>query len=154
MLHKAKVNVPAKAAHLTMDISGMLLVIFWLTHVVGCAWYRIGRSHKLSDTGNTWLTSGLYSFAGDGYEYSTSLHWAITQITPGSMGVAPKNSTERLFNVCVLFFGLVLGGSLVATLSAIMTQYRLHLEESSRTFRMLHQYLHQECVTSELVLAR
>jgi len=152
LLQKAKVAIAAKAIHLTMDISLMLLLIFWVTHVISCIWYVLGRSEE-SDTGETWLSQGYYAAYGIGYEYTTALHWSITQLTPGSMEVVPKSSAERVYNVVVLFFGMVLGSSLVATLSSMMTQYRLEVEERSKNFWQLQNFLRQNNVNPHLAMS-
>ena len=60
------------------------------------------------------------------------------------MEVVPKCSAERLFNVAVIFVGFVVGSSMVATLTAMMTQYRLQLAEKMRKMRQLHDFLAQE----------
>merc|ERR1712203_1047180 len=69
------------------------------------------------------------------------------------MEVVPKSSGERVYNVFVLILGLVVGSTLVATLSAMMTQYRLHLEESTRKMHQLHDFLDQQGVGTDLAMA-
>lgn len=149
---KAKIMIPMRGLHLAMDISLLLLAILWVNHVVCCGWYFIGRQED-SDTGSTWLSSTEYSLAGRLYEYSTALHWAITQMTPGSMEVVPVSSMERIYTVLTLFFGLLLGSSLIATITSMMTQYKLEIEASSRKFMQLQQYLGQQGVDPELAMA-
>jgi len=149
---KAKLMIQMKGFHLAMDISLLLLVILWVNHVVCCGWYSIGRYIK-SDTGSTWLSHEEFSAAGTYYEYWTSLHWAITQMTPGSMEVFPESSEERIYSVSTLFLGLLMGSSLVATLTSMMTQYKLRIEASSRKFMQLHQFLNQQGVDPQLALA-
>jgi len=149
---KAKLMVPVKAIHLALDISMLLLLILWLNHVASCGWIFIGR-YAESDTGYTWLSKQEYPEAGERYEYLTALHWAITQITPGSMEVVPENSTERFYTVSTLFLGLLLGSSLIATLTSMMTQYKLRIENTSKKFMELHKFLHQQGVEPKLALA-
>merc|ERR1712050_328995 len=64
--------------------------------------------------------------------------------------VVQKSSPERIYNVMVLFFGLILGGSLIAMLSSMMTQARMKVEDSSKQFLLLQQYLTQHTVPSDL----
>lgn len=149
---KAKLRVQEKGFHLVMDIALLLLMILWVNHVVCCAWYSIGV-YSESDTGYTWLKNNDLPSGGTYYEYLTALHWAITQMTPGSMEVVPKSSGERLFNVCVLLLGLLMGSSLVATLTSMMTQYKLRVEGASKKLLLLHQYLVQQRADTQLALA-
>merc|ERR1712242_450236 len=100
---KLSVFVQSKEAHVVLTVSGMLSVILWSNHVIGCLWYIMGI-YAGSDTGLTWLSDGgaAYTEAGKLYEYTTALHWAITQMTPASMEVTPKSSSERIFTiVCI-----------------------------------------------------
>lgn len=154
MMQKAKLVLQKKEAHLCMDISLLLLAIIWVNHVICCLWYSLGK-YGLTDTDATWLKAFEFESAtmGDFYAYTTSLHWALTQMTPGSMEVFPTSTTERVFNVCVLVFGLILGSSFVATLTSMMTQYRLHIETSSNQFMELQEYLAQQGVEQQLAMA-
>jgi len=154
LVHKAKAIFDAKVVHLTIDISLLLVMFFWLAHVICCGWYALGKVVASSDTGATWLVDrdgrGAYSQVGADYEYTTALHWSLTQLTPASMEVVPMNTQERIFNIAVILGGFVVGSSLVATLSAMMTQYRLFLEDSQRKARQLRDYLDQELITQDL----
>merc|ERR1712196_568715 len=105
-MHKAKLAISIKEIHLIMDIASLLFFIFWLTHVVACLFYTLGKGQENSDTNLTWLSNDHYRTSGASYAYWTALHWSVTQITPGSMEVVPKSSGERAFNVVVLFAGL------------------------------------------------
>ena len=48
---------------------------------------------------------------------------------------------------------LVLGSSLIATITSIMTQYRLALEDSSKKFHQLQTFLSQQEIDTEPVVA-
>merc|ERR1740121_731081 len=153
-MHKLKAMVIQKEVHLLLDMSVIMCSIFWLVHLWCCIWYLLGK-HGLqdSDTGETWLTDGDYSEAGSGYEYATALHWSLTQITPGSMEVVPTNTFERGYNIVVLFVVLILGTSLIATITAMVTQYRTQFEASHKDFRMLQTYLAQSGAGPGLAMA-
>lgn len=141
-----------KEARLLLDIGMAMLGISWLTHLFCCIWYSIGMDPHQSDTGITWLTLGTDENLQPGtlYAYVTSLHWALTQMTPGSMEVVPKSSGERVYAITVLFLGLVLSTSLISTITAMMTQYRMGLEVAHKNFRMLDSYLQQTRASAAL----
>lgn len=150
LLQKAKLMINHSEVHMAMDISCLLLIMAWVNHIVACMWYVIGKYSRPA-THATWLTN----FEGKGdlaYEYSTVLHWAITQMTPGSMEVNPRSVSERLYAVCILFMGLLLGSSLIATITSIMTQYRLNLEDRSRKFMALQQFLKQQQIDAQFAM--
>lgn len=126
--------------------------LLWLNHVICCIWYFIGTREDMSDTGYTWLDISLrsgdmtYREVGPFYQYLTSLHWAFTQMTPGSMSVVPQNSLERFFNVWCLLVGLFVGALLISQLSARMV--KMHVENQEQIVRMskLHTYLKENAV--------
>jgi len=84
------------------------------------------------------------------YQYSTSLHWAFSQTTPGSMQVFAYNSSERVYNIFCLLFGVVIFGSLVSTLSAIIMGLRVSSRDRQQKFKQLHLFLTQSGVTGSL----
>lgn len=126
----------------------LVVILLWLNHVISCMWYFIGSS-GISDTGYTWLdmetSTGrvTYREVGRLFQYSTSLHWSITQMTPGSMAVVPQNTLERFFNVACLLIGLFVGALLVSQLSARMVKMQLENQEQSNKMHRLHTYLRE-----------
>lgn len=143
-----------KEVHLFIGILRLVCGILWVNHVVGCGWYFLGKNTD-GDTGETWLNNDAdgYKFQFSMfYEYTTALHWSITQMTPGSMEVVPKSSAERVYTVVALFIGMVLGSTLVATLSSMMTNYRLQLEARSKKSLQLQHFLSEQEVEPMLAL--
>jgi len=133
----------------------LVVTLLWLNHVICCFWYAIGDS-AISDTGMSWLDlrspSGLtrYKDAGFLYQYFTSLHWSMTQMTPGSMAVTPQNSWERLFNVLCLFVGLFVGALLVSQLSAKMVKVQLDTQEMTIRMANLRTFLQENQISWSL----
>merc|ERR1719410_1542173 len=70
------------------------------------------------------ITSGglHYRSAPAKFQYLTALHWAFTQMTPGSMSVVPQNSIERAWNILCLILGLFVSALLISQLSAKMVR--------------------------------
>lgn len=160
LMQKFKLSVNLKEVNMAMDIGVLLFVMCWVNHIVCCAWYGIGK--LADDERNTWLSELRRESedpeSGEGsitrrYEYATSLHWAFTQMTPASMEVVPHCALERAFTVGIIFVGLVLGSSLIATITSIMTQYRLALEDSSKKFHQLQMFLSQQGIDPRLGMA-
>lgn len=154
VVYKLKGFLVNRESQLLLDIAIIIIGIFWIMHVWCCIWYFIGLDVEGSDTGSTWLAHLRSELeAGSGYEYATSLHWSVTQITPGSMEVVPESTRERCFNVVVLFISLIMGTSLVANIAAMLTQYRIHLESTTKDSRMLQAYLVQSGASPGLTMA-
>jgi len=126
----------------------LVVTLLWLNHLLCCFWYWIA-DNGVSDTGYSWLDlelkSGKKSYKETGllFQYFTSLHWAMTQMTPGSMSVVPQNSWERLFNVACLIVGLFVGALLVSQLSAQMVKAQLETQEQTSRMKKLHAFLRE-----------
>lgn len=84
------------------------------------------------------------------YRYFTSLHWSITQFTPGSMHVQPQNTGERIFAVTVLLFGMIIFSSFVSSMTSAMTSLRQITSGSSKQTWILRKYLRENAVPLSL----
>merc|ERR1711976_256751 len=56
------------------------------------------------------------------YLYTTALHWALTQYTPASMEVTPRNWAERIYAIFVLLFGLLVFSSTISRITTSMSR--------------------------------
>eukprot|EP00971_Amphidinium_carterae_P219416 4356112-Amphidinium_carterae.1 len=141
------------------SIMQLLACIMYINHLNGCVWFMIGRTgyegHDMG--GRSWLNQMLtdegpsYYNAGFVFQYFTSVHWSITQMTPGSMEVTPKNSYERVWNIICLLFGLIFGSALVGQLSSKMVQFNMTRSKELRRMDVLKKFLHENNV--DIVLA-
>eukprot|EP00971_Amphidinium_carterae_P019806 390240-Amphidinium_carterae.1 len=75
------------------------------------------------------------------YQYSTSFHWSMSQLTLGASEITCTNSYERFFNVLCLVFGLIFSSTLVSSLSATMVQFQMLRNGRAQKLRMLRQFL-------------
>mmetsp|Transcript_30522 Transcript_30522/g.71258 ORF Transcript_30522/g.71258 Transcript_30522/m.71258 type:complete len:1088 (-) Transcript_30522:115-3378(-) len=133
----------AESYRLSIKIVSVLIVIAWVNHLICCGWFAVGRLAP-SDTGLHWTDSVPYldiSAEDPVYQYWSSLHWSVAQITLGSMGVSCLNSYEHAFNVVCLMFGLLFGSSLISSLSATMVQFQMLRNGRAQKLQMLRKYL-------------
>lgn len=155
--YRKRVQTPSRPSGLSSVVGlGLKLVaiLFLLNHMMCCIWYWIGDN--VSDTSLSWLdmevqADGLrYRSASKTFQYTTSLHWSFTQMTPGSMSVVPQNSYERLYNVLCLLIGLFVGAILISQLSAQMVRiqtnnhaFNSQMEDLNRFFleNSIHRHL-------------
>lgn len=54
--------------------------------------------------------------------YLASIHWILGQFTPAPSSVHARNCSERLYNVFVIFFALLVVGSCISRVSATIQQ--------------------------------
>merc|ERR1719506_2080729 len=69
------------------------------------------------DGSPSWVTEFNFQDMAWEYQYLTSLHWSITQFTPGSMHVQPMNIPERAFAIAVLVAGMIIFSSIVSSIT-------------------------------------
>merc|ERR1712176_173624 len=101
-----------------------------MNHYLACFWFFLFMSlqsdHNYVCAGTSDCTWTEVAFGGDRnvpimYAYSTALHWSLTQFTPASMEVTPKNAYERFFNIVVIVMALVIFSSFVSSITQAMT---------------------------------
>jgi hypothetical protein len=103
-----------------------ILTIIGVNHYVCCVWVFLGKT-EFADY-PSWTTAHSYPQFGDGtnrkminapwgYLYFTSLHWAISQFTPGGIHIHPQNIAERLYTIICLLFGMVVFSSFLANVT-------------------------------------
>jgi len=139
-------------ADMLLDIVKPLLAIIVVNHLLACLWFGVGRLAP-SDTGLGWLDvlvneeSGLtYREASALYQYSTSIHWSMTQMTPGSMQVFPQNTWERSINCICLLVGMMAFSSIISSLSAKLVQSQARTREKTQKLSQLRRFLRKKGV--------
>uniref|UniRef100_A0A7S2L8U6 Ion transport domain-containing protein n=1 Tax=Zooxanthella nutricula TaxID=1333877 RepID=A0A7S2L8U6_9DINO len=135
----------------------LMMFVVMSSHFIACMWY--GLSLLESPDRSTWVTQHILSDGWeepDGsahilYSYTTALHWSLTQFMPASMEVRPHNLMERVFNICVVLFGLLTFTSLVSGISSAMMHLQHLKAESMHRKRKLREWLSENKVTMNLV---
>lgn len=137
---------------IVFEVLKLFLGILWLNHLTACVWYWIGTSSSIG----TWTDEALSVAERDrndaSYAYFTSLHWSLSQITPGSMEVHPVNTSERQFNVVVLCLGLIFVSSLTSKMSANMVRLQTTHDAKTKHIRTLRSFLHQCNVAPDIAV--
>jgi hypothetical protein len=137
-----------------------ILFIMALNHYIGCIFYWMGKMRIQGY--ETWLTHHPYPQFGPksitletapwGYKYITSVHWAITQFTPGSMHIQAQNIPERIFSIFCLLFGLVVFSSFIASVTQARMQLNKMMSKFERDLWLLRKYCRQNKVSHELTI--
>jgi len=149
---EARVSATWRLTVRTFQISALLV---WVTHVAACTWWAIGLWGPTGVTGDRWVDSWEVGpeeqrepmiSSGWVYQYFTSYHWALAQITLGAHEIAPVNTCERVVAIFCNLFGLIFGSSLVSILSMTTLQYREVDKERYTMMHVLHEFLTQHDV--------
>jgi len=142
------------------NVFQLLAVIIYINHMVACGWYFIGRV-AYSDTGGRWIDLPDFTIGSEThtsresstlYQYVTAFHFSLTQMTPGSMQVAPVNSIERIFNLSCLLLGLLTFSTLISSLSAMMMDIKKKREASDKQLTVLRRFLRSTGVRRKMAI--
>lgn len=135
---------------LLLTVIGLFFLILWLNHLLCCVWYWIGWNAP-SDTELRWITLGdagdvVYGDRDILFQYITSFHWSIAQLTLGAIEVNATNTWERIYSIFLLLVGLLFSSTLVSSLSATMIDFQMRMNTTYQRVRMLRNYLRQNKV--------
>lgn len=132
------------------ELIKMMFCILIVNHFIACAWFWIG-DYTSSMGWQSWTTwAEQFKELGIGYQYTTAMHWTLTQFTPASMDVVARNILERLYSIFVLLFAMVAFSSIVGTVTTSMTVIRQMKDDKQKQFWKLRRYLKQQNVSSDL----
>ncbi|CAJ1401329.1 unnamed protein product [Effrenium voratum] len=121
---------------------GLLLLV---NHLIACGWFSISLATRDAGQPN-WINQNQMIEKSIWWQYTTSLHWALTQFTPASMEVFPQNETERSLAVVVLILSLVSFSSFLASISSSMAVLYTMDQETNKQFWLLRRFLKQQQV--------
>eukprot|EP00403_Amphidinium_massartii_P004175 CAMPEP_0178379514 /NCGR_PEP_ID=MMETSP0689_2-20121128/4981_1 /TAXON_ID=160604 /ORGANISM="Amphidinium massartii, Strain CS-259" /LENGTH=1176 /DNA_ID=CAMNT_0019999617 /DNA_START=19 /DNA_END=3552 /DNA_ORIENTATION=- len=115
------------------------------------------RQTAESDTGSRWLDySGLedepLSEQGLKYQYVTSYHWTLAQMTPGPIDIVASNTTEQVVNSILLILGLLFGSLIVSLCSGQVMQLIMAQREMTLTLQALERFLRQSAIGTSLAI--
>eukprot|EP00930_Biecheleria_cincta_P036796 TRINITY_DN25210_c0_g2_i1.p1 TRINITY_DN25210_c0_g2~~TRINITY_DN25210_c0_g2_i1.p1 ORF type:complete len:858 (-),score=163.63 TRINITY_DN25210_c0_g2_i1:148-2364(-) len=141
--------IDSEWAFICTNLAKLLLSVLVMNHVIACFWFLIGRLNLEAGNPN-WITKAEITNSDIAYQYTTSLHWSLTQFTPASIDVSARNSGERVFSIVVLFFALVAFGSIIGSITGFITTLRNMQNEGMRSGWLLRRYLKQRHVSKDL----
>eukprot|EP00929_Paragymnodinium_shiwhaense_P003530 TRINITY_DN10408_c0_g1_i2.p1 TRINITY_DN10408_c0_g1~~TRINITY_DN10408_c0_g1_i2.p1 ORF type:complete len:765 (-),score=135.18 TRINITY_DN10408_c0_g1_i2:73-2367(-) len=130
------------AKSILLNVLGVLVIC----HYLACFWYYLGM-----ESVSCWV--GAYKMESDSVAtlYLTSLHWALTQVTPGSSSVQPQSISEKCFAVGVLVFGLIIFSSIVSSITAAANSLKSVNRAYATQRATMRRFFRQEAMDPELV---
>eukprot|EP00439_Symbiodinium_sp_Y106_P084748 s796_g26.t1 len=135
-------------------IQKLIMNMVWillLSHFIGCGWYAIGMEMLDENVIEaSWVSANGLVGEQLMYKYLTSLHWSITQFTPGSMNVQPVNSFERLYSVIVLVLGMVVFSSTVSSITAATNNLKDINAVYKHQIWTLRRYFREQKISAQL----
>lgn len=134
----------AMVRSILIHMCGVLVI----SHYIACIWFFIGDSEK---DGNSWV--GVYKLSDVvwPHQYLKSLHWSLTQFTPGSVSIQAQNATESLYSVFVLVFGLFVFSSIVGNITSSTNSLKNISAKYDKQILLLRRYFREQDISRELV---
>jgi hypothetical protein len=126
-----------------------MMVILLTSHFVGCIWYWVGTMNVAGYP--SWVTHYHYKDKDWFYSYLTSLHWSLTQFTPGSMNVQPLNPIERAVAILVLVLGMILFSSIVSSITQATNKLKDINGSYNKQVWLLRRYFRQNAISLKLM---
>lgn len=122
-----------------------------LNHVIACMWYGVGYI-TMENNERNWLENTNWKEDKESrvidrsmvYQYTTALHWSLTQFTPASMDSFARNVPERILSIVIVFFALIGFSSIVGSVTNSVAQLQALHGNSRRQFWLLRKYLNEK----------
>lgn len=125
-----------------------ILIVFG--HYIACGWYGLSL---VGPEDHTWLSSAppvVHDETDMAYTYLTSLHWSLTQFTPASMEVVPRNWYERAYNIVIILIAMLTFSSFVSSITNTMTHIRKINAERLQEEVVVRRFFAQANISQEL----
>lgn len=139
-------QISSESASIHYSIARIIVWLMVMNHVLACFWFGMSG---FSDE-RTWITANQLENESVGYQYTTSLHWAVAQLGVGQTEIEAVSLPERIFSILVMFAALLSFSTLVSSMTSLMARLdQLKTEETSQ-FRSLRRFLAENQIEQEL----
>jgi len=145
-------RIHSEAVVTLVGVAKFIGFIVFVSHFIACGWYFVGQVYA-ENGADSWvahLKLNSRHVPSDLFFYTTALHWALTQFTPASMEIMPRNSVERIFAVVVLVVAVVVFSSFLSSITNAMMHLRKVSEDSTRQKLRAHRYIAERRVSVTL----
>jgi len=137
----------AEHINLAAGVCKLMLMILLVNHLGCCLWKKLG-----GDATFRWTSVILGKHMtprtqkSDYFSYMLHFYWSITSMVSGASTFEPTTTFELTFAVFWIFFGLIVGSSLISSLSAMLVQVQVANKDLYERRKMLRRYLYENRV--------
>ena len=134
LIYKIEEYIVTDTLTLIMDSMKILLVIFFMTHLMACTFYFTG-DYESSTEPLTWISVEDIQDATNYDKYVTALYFSFTTITTVGYGdISPVTNLEKIYVMIAMliacgFFAYIVGsiGSIVNKSNIMVSEFRLKI---------------------------
>jgi len=113
-----------------------LLVFLVLTHFSACIWYFIAKLDNFNP--DTWVKRLGYSDHSYFDLYIISIYWFLTTVTTVGYGdVSAFTTSEKLYNLIIMSFGVIMYSFAIGSLTTIVTNLDAKTAEVNQKLQIL-----------------
>jgi CRP-like cAMP-binding protein len=132
-----------------LHMSAQLLLIFMITHWVGCGWVLLANTFGFGTTKFLMAKAWEHAPVWDKYQYA--IFWGLSKMTSSDTGTgAPENQPERTFAMLVSLAGIAVYASLISSLSNLILGMATETDRVQAKIEKLHNYLRKKNMPKEL----
>eukprot|EP00930_Biecheleria_cincta_P099719 TRINITY_DN91331_c0_g1_i1.p1 TRINITY_DN91331_c0_g1~~TRINITY_DN91331_c0_g1_i1.p1 ORF type:complete len:423 (+),score=84.36 TRINITY_DN91331_c0_g1_i1:1-1269(+) len=119
------------------SVAKMLSLVLVWCHLVACVWYGLGTGMH---DGSGWAQRDAVVSWEFFRRYSTSFHWAITQLGVGGSAHVPTTAGELVFANFVLMFSILVFSSVISSVTNSVAAMHERASEQNRQFRLFRKF--------------
>jgi len=135
----------------TLAVSKLVVGMLWLAHLGCCLWYAIGQQSVNNWYGMTIKkvrsqqnhTMGDFAQQDSLFQYLLTFYWSMASMVSGGSAMPPSRWEELLFSVIFVLFGLIVGGSIISSMAALLVQFTETQKEHTERLAQLRRFLHE-----------
>jgi len=137
-----------------LGIGKLMCGMLWLNHVGCCLWVAVGgqslsiwyQDNMHSASEKTWTSEEVT------IKYLLAFYWSMTSMVSGASTMHPTNWKELLFVIFFVLCGLIVGGSIISSLAAMLMEFLMLNADHNRRLKLLRRYLFENKVGLKLAV--
>ncbi|CAE7563736.1 Cnga4, partial [Symbiodinium pilosum] len=133
---------------LVMAITNTSALILVVAHILTCAWYGVGKLTQNRGQ-RSWIDEAEALSVPGWVQYLHSFRFILNNPSPAPL--APESDVERLVDIFMYIFCLVIIGTSISTISSTLAELRAMNEENDRQRREIRVYLTNQNAQFDLV---
>ncbi|CAI2366607.1 unnamed protein product [Moneuplotes crassus] len=153
LVYKIEEYIVTDTLTLIMDSLKMLMVIFFMTHLMACTFYFVG-DYEASVQPLTWIVINDIQDLTLYEKYITCVYFSFTTITTVGYGdISPNTNLEKIYGMLAMliacgFFAYIVGsiGSIVNKSNIMVSEFRLRMSHINQF--LIHKNIPMELKTS------
>eukprot|EP00927_Polykrikos_kofoidii_P061179 TRINITY_DN56046_c0_g1_i1.p1 TRINITY_DN56046_c0_g1~~TRINITY_DN56046_c0_g1_i1.p1 ORF type:complete len:912 (+),score=104.57 TRINITY_DN56046_c0_g1_i1:92-2737(+) len=136
-------------------LEGIVKIVLFC-HIIGCAWYALGKNNVFTGSSLTWIEELRQKREFDNdtwvYWYLVCIYFAFSIFTPAAppLGISPVNLPEQLFMVISFLTGVVVFTTFASSVTSTIVLLKSQKMTNAKQELLLRQFISDHGVSSIL----